>query len=190
MAAHGMIRMEKLLKKLATSNMKYKLLTLLCCLSVTLSASAQASGGQIRRTTKIQNNVANKTAPPSHNENKSKDRSKNQSKSSKAISHTKQRTSTFTTPTIQPIPMGNLATYNIVVSTFRFLDNAQGLCQKLRDEGWGAQIYVDSSNMYRVLMAGTSDESEAIKYRNHARQTYPNAWILFINNGKEEKYNK
>ena len=42
--------------------MKIIFLTLLCCMSFSIMASAQASGGQIRRPEKTQSNVANRSA--------------------------------------------------------------------------------------------------------------------------------
>ena len=144
---------------------------------VTLSvvASAQASGGQIRRPAKKQSSgVTKRSATSSH------PRSNRE--------HTEQSAPTYTPPAIQPIPMSSLAKYNIVVATFSILGNAQGLCQSLRDKGWGAQIYLESSNMYRVLMVGMSDEPEAILYRDNARNTYPNAWIMCVDNGRTFKY--
>ena len=54
---------------LGNRNMKIIFLTLLCCMSFSIMASAQASGGQIRRPEKTQSNVANRsvsrTASPS-----------------------------------------------------------------------------------------------------------------------------
>ena len=150
--------------------MKLRIITLLCCLSFALMASAQASGGQIRRsTTKPRTEV------------------KKQPKPRNTTTQTEQSKPTYTQPAIQPISISSLATYNVVISTLGILSNAQGLCQSLRDKGWSAQIYLDPSNMYRVLMVGTSDEPEAILYRNKAKQTYPDAWILTVENGREYK---
>lgn len=154
--------------------MKIKLLIIICCLSFSLMSSAQASGGQIRRPVKKQSTV---TA-----------RSNVSISQGKTIERTEQRTPANTPPSIQPISKSDLAIYNVVVCTYGILANAQGACQKLRDEGWGAQIYLDSKKMYRVLMVGTDQEPEALVYRNHAKQTYPDAWILKIENGQEMKY--
>lgn len=151
--------------------MKLRFLTLLCCMLFSIMASAQASGGQIRR---------NKPKPKTEVQKPSKPRY--------TTEQTEQITPTYTPPTIQPISISSLATYNVVVGTFSILSNAQGLCQTLRNEGWGAQIYLDLSNMYRVLMVGSDQEPEAVLYRNHARDTYPNAWILKIENGREYRY--
>ena len=151
--------------------MKMKLMMSICCLSFSLMASAQASGGQIRRPVKKQSTV---TA-----------RSNVSISQGKTIERTEQRTPANTPPSIQPISKSDLAIYNVVVCTYAILANAQGTCQKLRDEGWGAQIYFDSKKMYRVLMVGTDQEPEALIYRNHAKQTYPDTWILKIENGQE-----
>lgn len=88
---------------------------------------------------------------------------------------------------IQPIAIDRLAKYNVVVATYSVLANAQGECQRLRNQGWGAQIYLDSK-MYRVLMVGMNDEPEAVLYRDHARKTYPNAYIMSVDNGRTYKY--
>ncbi len=132
---------------------------------------AQASGGQIRRPVKKQSVVST--------------RSNVSTSQGVTIERTEQRTPASTPPSIQPISKSDLAIYNVVVCTYGILANAQGACQKLRDDGWGAQIYLDSKKMYRVLMVGTDQEPEALVYRNHAKQTYPDAWILKIENGQE-----
>lgn len=140
-------------------------------MSFSLMASAQASGGQTRR-----------------NSPKPKTEVRKPSKPRNTTGKTEQSAPIETSPAIQPIPMADLAKYNVVIGTFSILANAQGLCQSLRNEEWGAQIYLDLSNMYRVLMIGSDQEPEAVLYRNHARQKYPNAWILKIDNGREFKY--
>lgn len=150
--------------------MNNRIVLTLCCLIFSLLTFAQASGGQIRRPTKRQ---STKVMP---------------SKPYRSTVKTEINPPEQSPPAIQPIPMSSLAKYNVVISTYAILSNAQGSCQKLRDEGWGAQIYLDGSNHYRVLMVGISDEPEAILYRNYARQTYPDAWILKIENGHESKY--
>ena len=154
--------------------MVLRILTIICCLSFSLMASAQASGGQIRRPVKKQSTV---TA-----------RSNVSISRGKTIERTEQRTPANTPPSIRPISKSDLAIYNVVVCTYGILANAQGACQKLRDEGWGAQIYLDSKKMYRVLMVGSDQEPEALVYRNYAKQTYPDTWILKIENGQEMKY--
>lgn len=156
-----------------------KRLLLLLILSMLITQSyAQASGGQIRRPVKKQSTVVARSNVSTSQGNAIEN----------AIERIEQRTPANTHPSIQPISKSDLAIYNVVVCTYGILANAQGACQKLRDEGWGAQIYLDSKKMYRVLMVGTDQEPEALVYRNHAKQTYPDAWILKIENGQEMKY--
>ncbi len=64
----GIIIMAKSLKAFRSKSMKLRLLTLLCCMSFTLMASAQASGGQIVR--KKYNNSTNKSNHNSRRDNK------------------------------------------------------------------------------------------------------------------------
>lgn len=168
----GMIKMAKLLKAFRSKSMKLRILILLCSMSFALMASAQASGGQIRRNTTKPRTEVKKHSNPRN-----------------AVPRVEQQsTQTYAQPAIQPISISSLATYNVVISTLSILSNAQGLCQSLRDKGWSAQIYLDPSNMYRVLMVGTNDEPEAILYRNNAKQTYPDAWILKVENGRAFKF--
>lgn len=139
-----------------------------------LNLLAQASDGQIRRPVRKQ---ANKVTTSQANSTKPRTTTK-----------TEHNASTYTQPSIQILSINDLATYNIVAGTYSILANAQRLCQKLRDEGWSAQIFSDAPNMFRVLMLGTSDEPEAILYRDYARKAYPDVWILKVDNNRIYKY--
>lgn len=135
-------------------------------------AMAQASGGQIRRNTPKPKQEVRKPSKPRN-----------------TTEQTEQTTPTYTPPAIQPITISGLATYNVVLSTFSILANAQGLCQSLRDRGFRVEIYYSSSaNMYRVVRIGTNNVSESISFRDQMQQKYPGAWILVIDNGRELKY--
>ena len=91
---------------------------------------------------------------------------------------------------IIPIPFSNLEKYNVVVGSYFSLSSAQRQCQKIRDDGFFSNIIIDSSKMYRVSMyKGTNSEAEALSDREFARQAYPDAWIFYVINGKEERYN-
>ena len=71
------------------------------------------------------------------------------------------------------------------------LENASGLCQSLRDKGYLSFIYQDNlpeMTMYRVTIGSTNNEQEALRIRDQARNTYPDAWILYFVNGKQERY--
>ena len=94
-------------------------------------------------------------------------------------------------PDIQPIPIGFLKTYNIVIGTFGLLSNAQTFCKIQRDRGYSAEIYFDSSKeIYRVLIGFYENEQYALDIRDRAKEKYPDAWILYIVNGREERYYK
>lgn len=91
---------------------------------------------------------------------------------------------------IQPITISFLAKYNIVCASFSTLKYASEFCYDLRDKGYNAQIYLDSHNIYRIIINRFFSEQDALNFRNSIRSKYQDAWILYINNGKEERYSK
>lgn len=91
---------------------------------------------------------------------------------------------------IQPILMRDLFKYNVVCASFSMLENASIFCSKLRNSGYNAQIFYDSRKMYRVIINRYHSEQEALNFRNSIKTAYPDAWILLVNNGKEERYLK
>ena len=129
---------------------------------------AQASGGQIRRkvsTTSKTNSVKRET--------------KKENRTDKTI------------PLIQPTPISGFSTYNVVVCTMGIIANASRFCQSLRDQGYSSLIYQDDRpemTLYRITIGSTNNEQEALRIRDQARNTYPDAWILYFVNGKQERY--
>lgn len=92
-------------------------------------------------------------------------------------------------PNIQPISIEELSTYSIVVFTMSIVENAQRKCQALRDLGYPSQLYLDKdSGLYRIIIGSTNNEQEALSLREVSRKDYPDAWILYIVNGKKERY--
>ena len=153
--------------------MKLRLFTLLCCLTFALMASAQASGGQITR----------KNTPGTRSKKENTKRNVVKTSSSGTVHPT------ASVQIIQPTPITDLSIYNIVVSSMGMLENANGLCQSLREKGYSSLIYHDTSaSLYRVTIGSTNNEQEAINLRDQARNTYPDAWILYIVNGHQERY--
>ena len=153
--------------------MKYRSILTICFLSLSIMTSAQTSGGQIIR--------KNTTGTNSKKENTKRNVVKT---SSNSTAH-----STASVQIIQPTPITDLSIYNVVVSSMRMLENANGLCQSLREKGYSSLIYHDTSaNLYRVTIGSTNNEQEAINLRDQARNTYPDAWILYIVNGQQERY--
>lgn len=84
------------------------------------------------------------------------------------------------TQSIKPTPKERLAIYNVVVTTCKTLLEAQGLCQNLREEGYPAQIFLESPQRYHVLIMSSYNEDFAQLNLNFVMQSYPNAWILRI----------
>jgi len=156
--------------------MSKKFVSVLCCLVFSLCLNAQASGGQIRRKTvhktqkvkKKENNRENTTGVPVTN---------------------KQGYPATPPPIIQPLPIEKIPIYNVVVGTMSDINNARALCQSLRDRGCMSYIYWDfEKKLNRIIIGGTDSEQEAISLRNVSRQTFQDAWILYVVNGKEERY--
>ena len=135
---------------------------------------AQASGGQIRRkvsTTSKTNSVKRETKKENRTDNSVEAQS--------------------TVPLIQPTPISGFSTYNVVVGSMGKLEKASGLCQNLRNKGYLSFIYQDDRSemtMYRITIGSTNNEQEALRIRDQARNTYPDAWILYFVNGKQERY--
>ena len=146
-------------------NMTLRLLVLLCCVTFPLMASAQASGGQIRRKARKVKTETRKLTEPRVTTKQSQQFSLKNS---------------FTPPT--PVTISSLMKYNVVVGTFNQLESAQGVCRALFEQDWNPRIYQDSSNHYQVIIISTNDNAYAISKRDNVRKKYPNAWILYIDN--------
>ena len=72
-----------------------------------------------------------------------------------------------------------LKDFSVVVGSFSLKANAQGLQQRLIQQGHAAQIaYNPSIKYYRVIVATYSDKASAVNTRNQFRATYPDAWLL------------
>lgn len=73
-----------------------------------------------------------------------------------------------------------LSDYSVVVGSFSIIANAEGLQQKLRGQGYNAQIVKNEErNMYRVVASTFSNKPDAVRSRDNLRSTYPDAWLLY-----------
>ena len=73
-----------------------------------------------------------------------------------------------------------LSDYSVVVGSFSVIANAEGLQQKLRGQGYNAQIVKNEErNMYRVVASTFSNKPDAVRSRDNLRSTYPDAWLLY-----------
>lgn len=106
---------------------------------------------------------------------------------------TKNSTSSETSPespasNIQPTSIGSLPMYNVVVSNFNILSNAQMECQKLRKIGYFSCIYYNGQ-LYRVIIEGSNILDMARIQRKNAAESHPGAFILYFENGQEKRIN-
>lgn len=154
--------------------MKRCLVVLSTIVIAALHAYAQASGGQIKRkvsNTSKKNNVKKERTLENRTDNSVETQ--------------------LTVPIIQPTPISDFSTYNIVVCSMGIIANASRFCQSLRDQGYTSLIYQDNlpeMTLYRITIGSTNNEQEALRIRDQARNTYPDAWILYFVNGKKERY--
>ena len=96
---------------------------------------------------------------------------------------------TDSSPAIQPISKDKLSKYNVVASSFSTLASAQKECQRIREDGYFSNIFLDSSNMYRVLIfMGTNSEQEAKAKREGALEMFPTALIMVVEHGRAYRY--
>lgn len=73
-----------------------------------------------------------------------------------------------------------LSDFSVVVGSFSVIANAEGLQQKLRQQGYNAQIVKNEErNMYRVVASTFSNKGDAVRSRDNLRATYPDAWLLY-----------
>ncbi len=72
-----------------------------------------------------------------------------------------------------------LKKYSVVCGSFSLKANAQGLQQKLKNQGYDAQIALNPQRkFYRVIATTYDDLSSAVSSRNKLRGTYADAWLL------------
>lgn len=73
-----------------------------------------------------------------------------------------------------------LRNFSVVVGSFSVITNAEGLQQRLKNQGYAAQVVKnDDRNMYRVVASTFDDKASAVQSRDQLRSTYPDAWLLY-----------
>ena len=74
-----------------------------------------------------------------------------------------------------------LSDFSVVVGSFSVIANAEGLQQKLRSQGYNAQVVKNEErNMYRVVASTFANKGDAVRSRDNLRATYPDAWLLYF----------
>jgi cell division septation protein DedD len=73
-----------------------------------------------------------------------------------------------------------LRNFSVVVGSFSIIANAEGLQQKLKNQGYDAQIVKnEQKNMYRVVATTFDDKASAAQSRDELIGTYAGAWLLY-----------
>lgn len=75
-----------------------------------------------------------------------------------------------------------LKNFSVVVGSFGLRENADGLQQKLKGQGYDAQVVVNNNVtpvMYRVVATTFDTKVEAAASRNALNTEYPGAWLLY-----------
>lgn len=89
-----------------------------------------------------------------------------------------------------PITINDLYPYNIVVGAFANLSDANVLCKDFRERLWPSEVYYDiPSSTYLVIARGTQTATEAQDKLTsvYMRNNFPNAYILYVKDGKAER---
>ena len=75
-----------------------------------------------------------------------------------------------------------LKNFSVVVGSFSLKANAEGLQQTLKNEGYDAQVVMNSNvspAMYRVVATTFDNKADAAASRNGLQIKYPGAWLLY-----------
>ncbi len=75
-----------------------------------------------------------------------------------------------------------LKNFSVVVGSFQLRENADGLQNTLRQQGYNAQLVVNNSvspAMYRVVATTFDTKAEAVSSRNALMYNFPGAWLLY-----------
>ena len=83
---------------------------------------------------------------------------------------------------VQVVSGDGLKNFSVVVGSFGLKTNAEGLQQTLRNEGYNAQIVLNSAvtpATYRVVATTFDTKSEAAASRDALLGKYPGAWLLY-----------
>lgn len=75
-----------------------------------------------------------------------------------------------------------LKNFSVVVGSFSLKANAEGLQQTLKNEGYDAQVVMNSNvspAMYRVVATTFDNKADAAASRNGLQTKYPGAWLLY-----------
>lgn len=158
--------------------MKKRFFILILVILFPLVVAAQASGGQIRRSSPKPKTEVRKPSKPRNTTGKTEQ------------STPPTYTPPSATPEVQLTPLSSLPTYNLVIGSFSIGANAQSLSQSMKDRGYSTKIYFEpttSPPMYRVIVASSYTYSDIMYYANNLKSDYPGSWILCVENGQTRR---
>ena len=84
--------------------------------------------------------------------------------------------------TVSVVNGSGLKNFSVVVGSFSLKANAEGLQKTLKDDGYDAQVVVNSDvtpAMYRVVATTFDTKVEAASSRSALMTKYPGAWLLY-----------
>ena len=72
-----------------------------------------------------------------------------------------------------------LKAYSVVVGSFGLETNAVNLQNKLKEQGYDAQVAKSTENMYRVIISTHNEKAAAAQMRDKVISQYQGAWLLY-----------
>lgn len=78
-----------------------------------------------------------------------------------------------------------LRTYSVVVGSFITQANAEGLMNKLKNQGYESRVVKTNETInghtgwFRVVASSFDDKASAVQSKNKLKETYAGAWLLF-----------
>ena len=163
---------------MAIFNIKIKFL--LSCLVVSFSAQAQTTNNDLYKEWK--------TTAEAQEKESNKDIIMQQKRTDRSERSKITIESVLSAMPIMPVTMDDLKKYNVVAISYELLENAQRQCKRLKEDGYDAQIYLDSQDYYRVIVGSFNCECDALDLRACIFDRYPESWILCFEDGREERY--
>ena len=72
-----------------------------------------------------------------------------------------------------------LKAYSVVVGSFGIETNAVNPQNKLKEQGYDAQVAKSTENMYRVIISTHNEKAAAAQMRDKVISKYQGAWLLY-----------
>lgn len=83
------------------------------------------------------------------------------------------------TENVSLVSGSGLKAYSVVVGSFGIETNATNLQNKLKEQGYDAQVAKSTENMYRVIISTHNEKAAAAQMRDKVISQYQGAWLLY-----------